>query len=324
MIEVVFGDSACGSLKIAQHYGQGKYNSCVSIIFDSLNGQDGSKPSQDAIKKAQQEAEERERRAWENATPMSGNPADIYAFALALGIGDISENTLGDKRQRVLEQLYGGGRDPSDEDRKLAQTQLQETAENLKTVCRRAASGEPLRIWYSNQPDELCGLYWLMTQLNQPENVCSPVYLVKLPEWEDIEGGNMVRKTSWGETGPGEWHRYLPLQKTASKVFRQSCASHWSTLQKENAPLRAMLNGQLVSAPETLYDAFIAREIAAADEEFHEAQLIGQIMGKYQLGIGDIFLALRIEEMIRAGVLEAVTNAPKGEAIYRRILKKTR
>lgn len=52
-------------------------------------------------------------------------------------------------------------------------------------------------------------------------------------------------------------------------------AYSWQTLQRENAPLRAVLNGQLVSVPETLYDDFILREIAAEQDEFREANVIG-------------------------------------------------
>lgn len=39
--------------------------------------------------------------------------------------------------------------------------------------------------------------------------------------------------------------------------------------------------------------------------------IIGRVLGKYQLGIGDSWIALRIEEMIRSGKLEAVTSEPK-------------
>ena len=33
MIEIVFGESACGSLKIAQTYGKGKYRGSAVSIF---------------------------------------------------------------------------------------------------------------------------------------------------------------------------------------------------------------------------------------------------------------------------------------------------
>ncbi|WP_282433056.1 DUF3658 domain-containing protein [Desulfosporosinus youngiae] len=49
------------------------------------------------------------------------------------------------------------------------------------------------------------------------------------------------------------------MQKPVLPVFEQRCASHWQELQREKASLRATLNGQLISAPETLYDDFIFR-----------------------------------------------------------------
>lgn len=86
--------------------------------------------------------------------------------------------------------------------------------------------------------------------------------------------------------------------------------------------MRATLNGQLVSVTETLYDDFILREIAAEDGTFQEAMVVGRTLGKYQLGIGDSWVALRIEEMIHAGKLEIVTPAAEDMPRYYRILKK--
>ena len=51
MIEIVFGESACGSLKIAQTYGKGKYRGSAVSIF--MRHEDGSVPSSDEMKKAQ-------------------------------------------------------------------------------------------------------------------------------------------------------------------------------------------------------------------------------------------------------------------------------
>ena len=54
MIEIVFGESACGSLKIAQTYGKGKYRGSAVSIF--MRHEDGSVPSSDEMKKAQLQA----------------------------------------------------------------------------------------------------------------------------------------------------------------------------------------------------------------------------------------------------------------------------
>ena len=287
---------------MAQHYG------------------DGSKPAKAEVEAPTREAKKKARFAWESAAPMGGKTSDIYGFNLMLSVGDISENQPGIKRQQTLEHLYSVY--PHDEGRQAAEEILKRANEDLKAIRERAAAGEALRIWYSNQPDEICGLYWFMGQLNQWNVLDGLVSIVKLPEWEADEKGNILRKSGWGEMAPEGWYQYLALQKPVLPVFKQNCASYWQELQRENAPLRATLNGQLISAPETLYDDFILREIAAEDEEFQEARVIGQVIGKYQLGIGDSWVALRIEEMIRAEKLETVTVGAKDMPIYHRVLKK--
>ena len=146
-----------------------------------------------------------------------------------------------------------------------------------------------------------------MNQLNQWNMYNVQVSIIKLPKWEADEKGNIVQKNSWSEVATEEWQRYLSSQKTALPVFIQSSVSLWQELQAENAPLRAMLNGKLVSTSEKLYDDFILREIKAEGEEFQEAKIVGRVLGKYQLGIADSWVAFRIEEMIHDGKLEAVT-----------------
>lgn len=67
MLDVVFSDSACGSLKAAQHFGKGKYNGgCIGIILG--NGE----ATEEEIAQAQRHAEEEARKKWEAAQPMGG------------------------------------------------------------------------------------------------------------------------------------------------------------------------------------------------------------------------------------------------------------
>lgn len=96
----------------------------------------------------------------------------------------------------------------------------------------------------------------------------------------------------------------------------------WVQLQNENAPLRVMLNGKLQSVSEDIYDSFILREIEEQPEQFRMALVIGKVLGKYQLGISDVWISKRIDNMIENGILEIIQDSPKGEANYRRILRK--
>ena len=67
MMDVVFSRSACGSLKMAQHYGQGEYTGTVGVIYAAPQGGQGAAPAPQVQQAARQAAEQRARREWENA-----------------------------------------------------------------------------------------------------------------------------------------------------------------------------------------------------------------------------------------------------------------
>ena len=321
MLDIVFDDSACGSLKMAQHYGEGEYQGGIGMGCVFSDDSDGERPPREEIEKIRREMEEQERAEWEKAVPMGGNSDDVFGFNLVLSVSDISEDEPGILRQRALEWLWSIY--PGDMGEQSARALLKTAVENYsKPVYERIAAGEPLRIWYSNQPDEMCGLHWFMAQLVRLEMPCENISVVRLPEWEVDGNGAVGRPSGWGSVKPGDWHRYLDLQEKVTRELCKGLAGHWQQLQKENAPLRAVLNGQLVSVSETIYDEFILREMEAEDEVFHEAMIIGRVLGKYNLGIGDAWVALRIEKMIREGLLEPATEAPKDSPIYHRQLRK--
>lgn len=318
MIEIVFSDSACGSLKMAQHYGQGDYivGGCTAVF---ISKHDGSQPTPEEISAAQKAAEEKERLEWKNAVPMGGNPNDVFGFSLILSVGDISANDFIGGRQKTIESLWSIYPDgPSDEPFDLAD----ELHKGIGAIRERLTRDDEVRIWYSNQPDDMCGLYWFMWELERLAEQPKSVYIAKLPDYEYRENNTIVRHTGWGEVSPGEWHRYTTCAEITTEVFRKHCALKWKTLQTQNAPLRAVLNGQLHSVSETIYDEFIHHEIDAQEDEFQEAMVIGSVLGKYQLGIGDAWVANRIEKMILDGVLSVVSEPVEGMPLYHRKLRK--
>ena len=313
MIEIVFSDSACGSLKMAQHYSQGDYIGCCTGVV--IGKHDGSQPTPEEISDAQRAAEEQERLEWENAVPMGGNSKDVFGFNLMLSVGDISADDFIGERQKTIESLWSiypdGPFDLADELHK-----------RIGAIRKRVTQDDEVRVWYSNQPDDMCGLYWFMWELEHLAEQPKAVYIVKLPDYEYRENNTVVRHTGWGEVSPGEWHRYTACTELITEVFRKHCVLKWENLQTENAPLRAVLNGQLHSVSETIYDEFIHREIDAQGDEFQEAMVIGSVLLKYQLGIGDAWVANRIEKMICDGALSVIGEPVKGMPVYHRRLRK--
>ena len=245
MVEIVFSESACGSLKIAQTYGRGKYRGSAISVF--IRHENGSVPSSNEMKEAQLQAQEQECIAWENAIPLGGKSSDVYCFDMALSVGDISDNEIGEQRKNVLKKMLSVWF-VEDLDYQVEE-KIQKIKTTLSSVIERYVAGEEVRIWYSYNPDELCGMYWLMKQL-RPLNCQTTIYLVKLPTWEYGKENAMTSKISWGEVSPGEWGNYITLQEKAEPVFLSACAMKWNQLQNENAPLRAMLNGKLQSVSE--------------------------------------------------------------------------
>lgn len=316
MLELVFSDSACGSLKAAQHYGQGKYKpGCIGVI---VCHDDGTEATPEEIAEAQRQVEEQDRRAWEQAVPLGGDPGDVLGFALNLSVGDISEDVPGPKRQAELLKWYSFVVDDMEEDCTTLLSQAQQALDRIFAASRQ---GELLRIWYSDTPDDLCGFYWLMARLEEAE-VQGPVEAIKLPRMDCRTDGSVVSWRGWGEIGPGEWGRFLDLAQPVSPKTRHGCRLIWENLQRENAPLRACLNGNLSSVPADFYDCFLRQEIARQEDTFDEARVLGKVLGRLP-GVGDGFLAGRIEAMVQAGELEFLTEPPADGARYWRKLRKT-
>lgn len=314
MLEVVFEDSAAGSMSAAIGW-TGRTGGAFGPVV--LCQRDRQTPSRAEIRRLRQEMEVRERRSRVDAVPLEGRREDIVPLSLLLSVGPIDEDGVGPARRSVLEALY-----PDFEEQRHLEKVLEKSRQGLAAILERAGQGEPIRVWSSRNPDDACGLCWLIAQLRPVGFEALDVTLVRLPEFQARPDGTVVQYAGWGEVEPHRFGRMaLSGEKLPVNAIRMM-ADHWGTLRRENAPLRAVLNGRLVSAPETLYDSWIFREIAAQEPEFREAVLIGNVIGKYRLGIGDGWIARRVEQFIRDGLLEPVTEAKPGDPHYRRILRR--
>lgn len=314
MLEVVFGESAAGGLAVAQHCGEDDIGGAFGVCILS---EDGSDPSPEELEEARNRAEKEECIRHQNAVSIGGNRDDIFCFSNDLSRGDISGNCVSENRLNYLEKFRPIFPDECD----CYVENVKKAKKNLDILVERASAGEILRIWYSEQPVEYCGLCWLISELKNRMKNLPRIRVIKQPN--QVEKGNTIcHYMGWGGVCPEEFHQFLSLEKEATPAFVTGAIIQWKKMQDQNAPLRAVINGTLQSVPEDFYDCFIKREISLAEHEFHEAHLIGNILGKYQLGIGDVWVAFRIEKMIEKGWLSPTTQPNPGDGIYRRMLKK--
>lgn len=316
MIEIAFTESAGGGLKLAQRFGKGKYHSgCIGVI---LHHEDGSEPTQEEIAQARQRAEQQHKKAWEKAIPLDGWPGDVYCFSLGLSYGDIREPMCVEDRLEALKALYGFWDEQIEQD---LREQLNKIRSDLNELRDRICAGEDIRIWYSHIPDELCGFYWLMDELRHLPEKHGTICAIRQPEYEEKED-SIVSYSGWGEVEPGHFGAFTHLAEPVSDRMRKIYSNSWRMIQEENTEIRAYINGGLRSAPEDLYDHFIRMEMKKMPDEFKEAVVIGNVLGKHTPGIGDGYLHLRIEKMVQNGDLIPLTHSREGEPGYWRTLKK--
>lgn len=199
---------------------------------------------------------------------------------------------------------------------------LSTAKKNLKELFCRVKKGESIRIWTSDTPDETCGFCWLINQLKSVGFENLDINYIKLPDFHVMPDGTVVIYSGWGEVAPHQWGNLARLGQKLPVNYMHALSLRWDQLKQENAPLRAVVNRQLVSVPEDFYDSFIFRELNKLEDEFMEAYLIGKVLGNYSLGIGDSFLALRIEKFIKDGILQPITKANSEDPSYHRLLRK--
>ncbi len=156
------------------------------------------------------------------------NEKDIYCFDIDLSVGNLMEKAYPDL------------------------TELRTKAEN----------GEPLRVWYSQDPDEMCGFWWLMSELEDLEDI--QIHGIELPSYYERPDDVVIIWDKWEEVAPEEWPLFLSKENLLPRNFRRGCALEWQELVWEDAPLRAVVNGKLVSASEKLYDCFLRKDVEPA------------------------------------------------------------
>ena len=288
MLELCFDMSTCGALRCAQHCGR----SGKGITFTTIIGSDDCRvPSKKEIRQIQRDFHRRQEALAREAIPLGGNSADVLALSLGLDMGDIRE-PLGEVRHQLLKQWYDW-----DEVADRDWGRCLEAAEHLKAV----GPGDTVRIWVDRTPASACGLLHAASLLKDTK---AAVHVVALPPWRERPDGVVETYLGWGEVEPERFGHFLSREEPVPPLALGAMAHRWEVLQKENAPLRAVVNGQVRSVGEDFYDDLIRRHIPEGQTKI--ANIIGNVLGQERPGIGDVWLAERIRWMLSTGELRMV------------------
>jgi hypothetical protein len=295
MVEVVFNDSTKGAMKVAKNYKK-------ENMIGGTAGYIGTPPSQKELEELFE------------GEALGGNSNEVIGISFSLDIGDISKGAISEERKKLIFEIHKSPfRNDDKEERSLA-NYWEENLASLRKLKDSARNGEHIRIWYSDAPYSICGFYFINSILKEYE--CK-VTAIKLPKYQFEKNNTIISYSSWSEVAAGKLYKFLPLETEISKIEQQFIASEWEELQNQNTIIRAVINGKLTSVAEDFYDYFIRLNIP--DGEFIMARLIGKVLGRHQLGVGDWWIAQRIRNMIANREFEVVSD---NEFYYDKILKK--
>lgn len=243
---------------------------------------------------------------------IGGNSQDVICIGFHLDIGNISCEVDSIQRQEVFNNIFNC----NNLDKKEIERFFNDQREDIEKLLLAARQGVPIRIWKSNMPFASCAFAFICDFLR---HIDCKVSVVSLPEYFVRPDNTMVSYSSWGEMISEEFHNFLSYEKELSKIEKIVHADLWQELKLENSKLRAVVNGKLISVPENFYDHLILKNIP--NEEFVMSHLIGNTLGRYPLGVSDIWYAFRINKMIEENRLRIVSDNGIPHP-YRKVLKK--
>lgn len=283
MIEILFGDSEAGSMKAAKNkIVVGKVNGPVSVWMAGKKT-----PPQNPFT------------GW-----IEGTSEEVICLGFMMDIGNIKVQMDSPYRRELIYSMYAQNQWEQDgETEEELKNAGDVYAKELYRLMEFLDHGEAVRIWYSDTPYSRCGFYSLCQILKGYENEISAV---KLPA-HIVRENCIFSYQSWSEVSAEEFAGFLPYEKALSKEEVRMYAKSWSELIEENSPLRAVVNGKVLSVPEDFYDFLIWKRLK--NVPLKEARLIGDILGQSQIGVGDWWYNRRIEYYIKQGEIRVVEDS---------------
>ena len=253
MIEILFGESEAASMKAAK---------CEQIYVSSNDGPTA------CFGAGKRKVPEKKDYSW-----IEGSSTEVVCLGFLLDIGDIQKEITGSYRKNLILSLYNQNQwDGEDNYESELQEMFEHYTSDLLRLQEYLEDCEAVRIWYSDAPYSRCGFYQVCQLLLKYQ---VEVHVVKLPE-HVVREDCIVSYANWGEVAAEEFAGFLSYEKILTEDELRMYAQNWTELVSENAPLRAVISGQLISVPEDFYDFLIWKHLS--DKPRKEARVIGDIL----------------------------------------------
>jgi len=162
-------------------------------------------------------------------------------------------------------------------------------------------SEEDVWLWMGQNQHDVCGYYWLMSQLKDYQSRVHVLYLNNLPFLN--EKGSLFYPTAIHEILPKEILKAKKLARPITLSEFEVDPDEWKKLCNENAMVRILEGGKkIVSKEETFFDKELLNYITG---EWQKVQKVfTTVFNKMKVRTGDVFLAWRMRKLAEEGKLE--------------------
>jgi hypothetical protein len=186
------------------------------------------------------------------------------------------------------------------DDRLAVHNLKRELEENVK---------EEVWIWMGQNQHDVCGYYWLISQLQSFQGRVVILYLNNLPFIN--EKGNIFYPTSLHEIQPKEFLKAKKLNRTVTPSEFEVDPDEWKKLCSENDMVRMLEGGKKIAGKkEDFYDADIQKGLTNEWQKGNKA--MSGILGKMKIKTGDVFLLWRMKKMAEEDKIEIHGDTTKG------------
>jgi hypothetical protein len=164
-------------------------------------------------------------------------------------------------------------------------------------------------IWMGQNSHDVCGYYWLMSQLKDLQGKLQVLYLNNLPFLN--EKGQLFYPTHLSQIQPAEFLKAKKLARPITLSEFEVDPDEWKKLCDENEGVRFLEGGKkLISKEINFYDKEIISLLTKNAQKLPSA--IAHILSKMKIKTGDVFIVSRLKALAELGKLTMTGNWEKG------------
>ena len=179
---------------------------------------------------------------------------------------------------------------------------------------------EEVWIWMGQNQHDVCGYYWLISQLKDYQGRIVVLYFNNLPFIN--EKGHIFYPTVLSEIQPREFLKAKKLNRKVTLSEFEVDPDEWNKLCTENAIIRILEGGKkIVSKDDDFFDKDIFNGLSNEWQKGNKA--MQSILSKMKIKTGDVFLLWRIKKLVEDGTIQINGDTSKSWKDFEVKLKST-